>query len=182
LDCLVNNAGYHPHYERIDETSNDMFLELIDTNLVSMYNFCRLSLSHLRKTKGSIVNMSSLVGAMGQKLACRYVSTKGGITSLTKALAVDEAANGVRVNSVSPGCIETPLGEEFRMLSPDPEREKKLSSAFSPMNRVGDIYEVGTVCLFLASEMASFITGADIIVSGGAELAYGIKCEMQDLN
>lgn len=178
LDCLINNAGYHPHYERIDETDHEMFLELINTNLASMYNFCRLALPHLRRTKGTIVNMSSLVGTMGQKMACRYVSTKGGILSLTKALAVDEAENGVRVNSISPGCIETPLGEEFRRLSSDPEREKKLSSAFSPMRRVGDIYEVGTVCLFLASEMASFITGADIIVSGGAELAYGVKSEM----
>ena len=174
LDGLINNAGYHPPYEKIDETSNEAFLELINTNLASMYNFCRLALPHLRKTKGTIVNMSSLVATIGQKLACRYVSTKGGILSLTKALAVDEAENGVRVNSISPGCIETPLGEEFRRLSSDPEREKELSNAFSPMKRVGNIYEVGTVCLFLASEMASFFTGADIFVSGGAELAYGI--------
>jgi NAD(P)-dependent dehydrogenase (short-subunit alcohol dehydrogenase family) len=175
LDCLVNNAGYHPGYERIDDTSSEMLMDLIQTNLVSIYNFSRHALPYLRKSEGSIINMSSLVGTIGQRLSCRYVLTKGGIIAFTKALAIDEAENHVRVNCISPGCIDTPLGAEFSKLSPDSEREAKLTRTCSLMNRIGNINEVGTVCLFLASEMASFITGVDVVVSGGAELAYGNK-------
>ena len=176
IDVLVNNAGYHPPYESIDGTTGDMFLELLKVNLYSMYIFSMHALPHLRKTRGNIVNMSSLVGTIGQRNSCRYVATKAGIIGLTKGMAIDEAQYGVRVNSLSPGCIDTPLGAEFSRLSGDPEREAEITRSFIQLKRVGDIYEVGTACLFLASDMAKYITGADIPVSGGAELAYGIKC------
>ena len=176
IDVLVNNAGYHPPYESMDDTTGEMFLELLKVNLYSMYIFSLHALPYLRKTKGNIVNMSSLVGTIGQRNSCRYVATKAGIHGLTKGMAIDEARHGVRVNSVSPGCIDTPLGAEFGRLSGNPEREAELTNSFIQLKRVGDIHEVGTVCLFLASDMAKYMTGVDIPVSGGAELAYGVKC------
>jgi len=175
LDCLINNAGVHPEDERIDDVSVEMFNELLVLNLTSIFMFCKYALPHLRKTQGSIINMSSLVGVMGQRLACRYVPTKSAIIGLTKALAIDEAENNVRVNCVLPACVVTPLGEKLMNLTDDPAKQQKLIDSWHQVGRTGSITEVGSVCLFLASDMASFLTGIEISVSGGADLGYGVK-------
>nr|XP_033816013.1 17-beta-hydroxysteroid dehydrogenase 14 isoform X2 [Geotrypetes seraphini] len=98
LDCLVNNAGWHPPEQMIDDTSADDFRALLDFNLLSCFLTAKYSLPHLRKTQGNIINVSSLVGIIGQSHAIPYVSTKGAITAMTKAMAVDESKYGVRVN------------------------------------------------------------------------------------
>src|SRR5882672_1095353 len=113
IDCLINNAGWHPPHKPVDDFSVQDFRDLLELNLVSVFAGCKFALPHLRKVKGNIINMSSLVGAMGQLHATTYVATKGGVTALTKALAVDEAAHEVRVNSVSPGNVFTPLWQEI---------------------------------------------------------------------
>ena len=120
LDCLVNNAGWHPPHKPIDEFSYQEFRDLFELNVMSMFAACQRALPHLRRTRGNIINMSSLVGAMGQLHATTYVATKGAITAFTKALAVDEAAHDVRVNSISPGNIYTPLWQEAIDAAPDP--------------------------------------------------------------
>jgi NAD(P)-dependent dehydrogenase (short-subunit alcohol dehydrogenase family) len=150
------------------------FRLLLDLNLVSIFAACKLALPHLRKTKGNIINMSSLVGIMGQVGATTYVATKGGITAFTKALAVDEAAHDVRVNSVSPGNVYTPLWQEAIDASPVPAQAREDGDAAQLLGRMGTIEETGRLCLFLAAE-ATFTTGVDHILSGGAELAYGRK-------
>ena len=109
LDCLVNNAGWHPPHRPIDEFTPAEFRDLFELNVMSVFVACRRALPHLRRTRGSIINISSLVAVIGQLHATTYVATKGAITAFTKALAVDEAAHGVRVNSVSPGNIYPPL-------------------------------------------------------------------------
>ena len=124
--------------------------------------------------KGNIINMSSLVGVMGQEGASTYVATKGAITAFTKALAVDEAAHDVRVNAVSPGNIYTPLWQEAIDTSSDPSRTRADGEAAQLVGRMGTTLEAGRLCLFLAAE-ATFTTGVDHILSGGAELAYGRK-------
>ena len=174
LDCLINNAGWHPPHKPIDDFTAQEFRDLLELNLISMFVACQRALPHLRKTKGSIINMSSLVGQMGQLHATTYVATKGAITAFTKALAVDEAVHDVRVNSVSPGNIWTPLWEEAINQSPDPQRCKADGEAAQLLGRMGTIEEAGKLCLFLASE-ATFTTGVDHLLSGGAELAYGRK-------
>ncbi|PYS78732.1 MAG: oxidoreductase, partial [Acidobacteria bacterium] len=100
VDCLINNAGWHPPHKPIDEFTVEEFRDLIELNLVSVFNACKLALPHLRRTRGNIINVSSLVARIGQHQATTYAATKGAITAFTKALAVDEAAHGVRVNSV----------------------------------------------------------------------------------
>jgi L-fucose dehydrogenase len=175
IDCLINNAGVHPVDEYIDDITGGMFNDLIQTNLTSMFLFSKYALPYLRETKGSIINMTSLVGSIGQKAAVRYVTTKAGIIGLTKALAIDEARSGVKINCVSPACIETPLAVMIRNTAADPVRQLQIEKDWHQVSRKGDIIEIGTVCLFLASDMAGFMTGVDIPVSGGAELGYGLK-------
>ncbi len=174
LDCLINNAGWHPPHKPIDDYNVQEFRDLLELNLVSMFVACQRALPQLRKTKGNIINMSSLVGSMGQLHATTYVATKGAITAFTKALAVDEAAHDVRVNAVSPGNVWTPLWQEAVDLAPDPKTCKADGEAAQLLGRMGTIEEAGKLCLFLASE-ATFTTGVDHVLSGGAELAYGRK-------
>ena len=174
LDCLINNAGWHPPHKPIDDFSVDEFRDLINLNLVSVFTACKLALPYLRQTRGNIINMASLVATIGQRHAATYVATKGAITALTKALAIDEAPHGVRVNSVSPGNIYTPLWQEAIDAANDPQQYRADGEAAQLMARMGTIEEVGRLCLFIAAE-ASFTTGVDHIVSGGAELGYGRK-------
>ena len=174
LDCLINNAGWHPPHKPIDDYAVQDFRDLLELNLVSMFAACQRALPYLRKTKGNIINMSSLVGSMGQLHATTYVATKGAITAFTKALAVDEAVHDVRVNAVSPGNVWTPLWQEAVDLAPDPKKCKADGEAAQLLGRMGTIEEAGKLCLFLAAE-ATFTTGVDHLLSGGAELAYGRK-------
>jgi NAD(P)-dependent dehydrogenase (short-subunit alcohol dehydrogenase family) len=174
IDCLINNAGWHPPHKPIDGFSNEDFRALFELNVVSLFAACRRALPHLRRVKGNIINMSSLVGKMGQLHATTYVATKGAITAFTKALAVDEAAHDVRVNAVSPGNVWTPLWKEAVDAAPDPARTRADGDAAQVLGRMGTIEEAGRLCLFLAAE-ATFTTGVDHILSGGAELAYGRK-------
>ncbi|XP_008046716.1 17-beta-hydroxysteroid dehydrogenase 14 [Carlito syrichta] len=120
LDCVVNNAGYHPPPQRPEETSAQDFRQLLELNLLGVYTVTKLALPHLRKSRGNVINISSLVGAIGQSQAVPYVATKGAVTAMTKALALDESPYGVRVNCISPGNIWTPLWEELAASTPDP--------------------------------------------------------------
>ena len=174
LDCLINNAGWHPGHKPIDDFSVQDFRNLLDLNLVSIFAACKFALPYLRKVKGNIINISSLVGAIGQLHATTYVATKGAITALTKALAVDEAAHDVRVNSVSPGNVYTPLWQEAIDASPDPGATRAAGDGAQLLGRMGTIEEAGLLCLYLAAD-ATFTTGVDHILSGGAELGYGRK-------
>lgn len=174
LDCLINNAGWHPPHKGIDNFSVEEFRDLLELNLVSIFTASKLALPYLRRTRGNIINMASLVASIGQRHATTYVATKGAVTAFTKALAVDEAPNGVRVNSVSPGNIFTPLWQEAIDAAPDPQQYLAEGEAAQLVGRMGRVEEVGRLCLFIAAE-ATFTTGVDHIISGGAELGYGQK-------
>ena len=170
LDILVNNAGTHPPTQPIDAFSIEDFDELVRLNLRSVFVACRAALPALRRAGGSIVNMASAVGLYGQEGAVTYCATKAGIIGMTKALAIDEAPNGVRVNAVCPGAILTPLAKSTHAAK---TRQKIANWAW--MNRWGTPEEVAELVLFLASDRSSFITGQDIVIGGGAELGYGFK-------
>jgi len=174
IDCLINNAGWHPPHQPIDTFSAEDFRSLLDTNLVSYFLASKYALPYLRQTQGSIINMSSLVATLGQVGAATYVATKGGINGLTNALAVDEAKHNVRVNTVSPGNIWTPLWEAGVQSMPDPQKQIDSGAEAQLIGRFGTIFEAGEACLFLASE-ATFTTGANLPLTGGAELNYASK-------
>ena len=170
LDILVNNAGTHPPTQAIDDFSVADFDALYHLNLRSVFVGCRAALPLLRKNGGAIVNMASAVGLYGQEGAVTYCATKAGIIGLTKALAIDEAPNGVRVNAVCPGAILTPLAKEAHPA----ERRDKIAT-WSWMGRWGTAEEVAELVLFLASSRSSFITGQEMVIGGGTELGYGLK-------
>ncbi|XP_031817608.1 17-beta-hydroxysteroid dehydrogenase 14 [Sarcophilus harrisii] len=174
LDCVVNNAGHHPPEELLEETSSRAFRELLELNLLAVYTVSKLALPFLRQSQGSIINISSLVGAIGQRKAVPYVATKGAVTALTKALALDESQHRVRVNCISPGNIWTPLWKELAALTPDPSAAVREGERAQPLGRMGRPDEVGAAAVFLAFH-ASFCTGVDLPLSGGAELGYGCK-------
>ena len=174
IDCLVNNAGSHPPHRPIDGFSYQEFRELFELNVMGMFAACRRALPHLRRTRGNIVNVASLVASMGQLHAVTYVATKGAVVAFTKALAIDEAAHGVRVNSVSPGNVDTPLWQQAIDDAPDSARCRADGEAAQLLGRFGTAEEVGRLCLFIAAE-ATFTTGVDHVLSGGAELGYARK-------
>ncbi|MEQ1762305.1 MAG: SDR family NAD(P)-dependent oxidoreductase [Pyrinomonadaceae bacterium] len=180
IDCLINNAGWHPEHKPIDDFTVEEFYDLLNLNLVSIFSACKFALPRIRKTRGNIINVSSLVGAMGQLHAVTYVTTKGAITAFTKALAIDEAVHGVRVNSVSPGNIYTPLWQDAIDASADPQKTRADGDAAQVLSRMGTIEEVGKLCLFIAAD-ATFTTGVDHVISGGAELGYGRKSRITEV-
>ena len=181
IDCLINNAGYHPPHKPISEFTVEDFTHILQTNLLSFFLTSKYALPYIRKVRGSIINMGSLVGVMGQEGATIYCASKGAISGFTKALAIEEAPNKVRVNAVLPGNIVTESRTNFiDSLENGKEMDRWLDS-LQVTGRSGTIAETGQLCLFLASDAASFLTGIEVIISGGAELGYGIKYPLKFL-
>lgn len=172
LDCIVNNAGWHPPTMTIDEISVADYESLLRLNLTSTFMGCKFSVPYLRKTRGNIINMSSEVGLIGQAAAPSYVSTKAGQVGLTKALAMDLAPDGIRVNAVCPAGVLTPLMKEWADTQYDPKAALEFVDSWHLLGRMATIEEIGEVCAFLASEEAAFITGQAICPDGGAPLGY----------
>lgn len=171
LDCLVNNAGWHPPAADIEQTSLADFEALLRLNLTSTFLGCKLALPHLRKTRGTIVVISSAVALIGQKDAVSYVTTKAGQIGLVRALAADLAPQGVRVHAVLPAAVRTPLMEEWaRSQSDDPGQFLAAAERSQPRGSMGTIDEIGEICAFLASDESSFITGQAICADGGSML------------
>jgi len=172
LDCIVNNAGWHPPAMTIDQTSVEDYEKILRLNLVSAFMGCKFAVPHLRKTHGSIINMSSEVGLIGQAAAPSYVSSKAGQIGLTKALALDLAPEGIRVNAVCPAGVMTPLMQEWANTQYDAAAALRMVDSWHPIGRMATIEEIGEVCAFLASDEASFVTGQAICPDGGAPLGY----------
>ncbi|XP_076852778.1 L-fucose dehydrogenase isoform X2 [Brachyhypopomus gauderio] len=177
IDCMVNNAGWHPPHKTTDETSAEEFKDLLNLNLISYFLASKYALPYLRKTQGNIINVSSLVASIGQKHAAPYVATKGAITSMTKAMAVDESRYHVRVNCISPGNVMTPLWEELAGQSADAAAAIRDGENAQLLGRMGTEKESGLAALFLAAD-ATFCTGIDLFLSGGAELNYSFKSQV----
>nr|XP_056720242.1 uncharacterized protein LOC130490436 [Euleptes europaea] len=174
LDCLVNNAGGHPPDKTIDEVSASEFRSLVDLNVVSCFLASKFALPYLRETRGNIINIASLVGSIGQKCAITYVATKGAVAAMTKAMAIDESKYGVRVNSISPGNIWTPLWENCASQTANFEAAIQEGSDAQLLGRFGTPEEVAAAALYLAAD-GTFCTGIDLVLSGGAELGYAKK-------
>eukprot|EP01062_Namystynia_karyoxenos_P021473 TRINITY_DN1816_c1_g1_i1.p1 TRINITY_DN1816_c1_g1~~TRINITY_DN1816_c1_g1_i1.p1 ORF type:complete len:359 (+),score=88.22 TRINITY_DN1816_c1_g1_i1:72-1079(+) len=174
IDCLINNAGWHPPPKTIDDFSVAECQDLMQLNFISYYALCKFALPHIRKVRGNIINISSWVGIYGQAMAPTYAATKGATTAFSKALAIDEAAHGVRVNVVSPGNIWTPLWKAWSDGETDPQAAREAGDRVQIMGRKGTIEETGRLCLCIAADL-TFTTGVDHVQSGGAELGYGFK-------
>lgn len=176
LDCIVNNAGWHPPALTIEQISVADFEAQLRLNLTSTFMGCKFSVPHLRKTKGSIVVVSSMTAKVGQSQAVSYAASKAGQLGLVPALALDLAKDGVRVNAVCPSAVLTPLLREWANTLENPGKAIQMVERIQPIGRMASIEEIGEVCAFLASDESSFVTGTTINADGGASLGYGDKC------
>jgi len=167
LDILVNNAGILS-YGNVEKTSEDDWDSVIDVNLKGTFLCSKFALPYLRRTKGVIVNVSSSDGLVAEPNVVAYCASKGGVVLLTKAMALDHAKEGVRVNCVCPGSIMTHMLEQDLSQS-GLTRDKyfKETAEIHPIRRIGDPEEVAKTVLFLSSDDASFVTGAILSVDGG---------------
>ena len=174
LDVLVNNAGKGIFKPLIDMQRSD-FDAVLATNMTGAMLMAREAARHfITRNRGNIINIASLVAVIGQLHATTYVATKGAVTAFTKALAIDEAAHGVRVNAISPGNIYTPLWQQGMDDSPDPQKTLAEGKAAQLLGRLGTTEEAAKLCVFLAAD-ATFTTGVDHYLTAGAELNYGRK-------
>jgi NAD(P)-dependent dehydrogenase (short-subunit alcohol dehydrogenase family) len=171
VDVLVNNAGIH-FARAVDEYSDDEIERILSVNLKGALHAIRAALPELRQSRGSIVSVSSMTGLVGQSHGAVYVATKGALISLTKALALELAADGIRVNCVCPAGVDTPLMRDWAATLPDPAAVLRGQAAMHLTNRLATPEEIAAAILFLASPDASFITGVALPVEGGATLGY----------
>ncbi|MHB9036705.1 MAG: SDR family NAD(P)-dependent oxidoreductase [Armatimonadota bacterium] len=171
LDILVNNAGYHIS-KSVEETSEHEWEFIQNTNLRSTFLCSKYAIPHLRKTRGNIINISSMVGLVGQPNAGAYSATKGGQIAMSKGMAIDFAPDGIRVNVICPGWIQTPLVEDWFSQQKDPDAARKYIYGQHPLGRIGTIDECGKAAVYLGSDDAAFVTGITLNIDGGITLGY----------
>lgn len=172
LDAVHNNAGIAHPSKPLDETTTDEWDALLNINLKSVYLTTKHALAALRKTRGCILNTSSLVGEIGQSNHAAYTATKGGMNALTKSMALDYAADGIRVNAVCPAGTWTPMLRKWAADQPDPTTIEHYLDAIHPLGYCPEADVIADACVFLLSDKARFITGHLLHVSGGAEIGY----------
>ena len=141
--------------------------EVINVNLKSVYLVCHHAIPHLRKTRGAIVNMASVQAFATQKGVAAYTTGKHGLIGLTKSMALDFAGEGIRVNAVAPGSVDTPMLRGAIALDDKPEALWKVVETMHPLGRVAQPREIAEAVAYLASPRASFVTGSTLVVDGG---------------
>lgn len=163
IDVLVNNAGIIIR-EGIDSPrASENLRTVMRVNHEGTFNVTHAWLSALRRTRGTIVNIASIASFSGQPNTLGYSASKGAVKMLTQSLAVDLAKDGIRVNAIAPGVIETPMTDATRS---DPARLERFLARI-PMGRVGQPSELVGAALFLASSLSTYVTGVTLPVDGG---------------
>ena len=167
LDIMHNNAGISIVKPTTETTEADLD-RLIGINFKGVFFGCKHAIAQMKEQKaGVIINTASELGVVGQPLFSAYCGTKGAVIALTRALSVEWADRGIRVNALCPGPIDTPMLQAEFDLATNPEIEAKAAVASVPAGRLGTPEEIAKVALFLASDDAEFVHGAAIMVDGG---------------
>ena len=164
IDVLVNNAGVNPIWKPIERTTLAEWQTIIDTNLTGMFLCCKyLGAPMAEQGRGSVINITSVAGQVGLTRSVPYCASKGGGELLTRALALDWAKKGVRVNTIAPGYFETDLTAGLRT-------KEELAApllAHTPLGRFGRLGDIAGAAVFLASDASAYVTGATLAVDGG---------------
>jgi len=173
IDILVNNAGIFP-FEPFLEMPEENFEKVIDVNLKGYFLMAQACAKEMQKNqpnekgqKGAIVNISSIAAIVGFAGLAHYCASKGGIIAMSKAIALELAPLGIRINSIDPGAIDTPGASTTKMT----EEQRKAMLAPIPMKRQGQVEEIANAVLFLASEESSYMTGSVMVIDGGWTVA-----------
>ena len=178
LDIIVNAAAIHP-FGTVVETDFAIWNRCMMVNVGSIYLMAHLGVPEMKKRGGgAIINVASVQGHACQQGVVDYATSKGAILALTRALALDHAADNIRVNSISPGSIRTPmLARSAAHFSPDLPIEEVFArfGAAHPMKRIGTPEEVAELAAFLVSDKAGFCTGGDYLVDGGLLAGIGVQ-------
>jgi NAD(P)-dependent dehydrogenase (short-subunit alcohol dehydrogenase family) len=162
IDVLVNNAGVDPIFKMIDRTSLEEWRHIIDINLTGLFLCCKY-IGGAMKAGGSVINVSSVAGHVGLVRSVPYCASKGGAELMTKALAIDWASRGVRVNTLAPGWVDTDLTHE--LLTHDVHGQRMLAG--TPLGRFATPRDMAGGVVFLASDASAFMTGQSLVIDGG---------------
>ncbi len=162
IDVLVNNAGVNPIFRGVERTSLEEWQHIIDVNLTGVFLCCK-HLGGAMGAGGSVINVSSVAGHGGLSRSAPYCASKGGVEMLTKALALDWAKRGVRVNTLAPGWVDTDL--THGLLEHDVHGKRLLDR--TPLGRFATPRDMAGGVVFLASDASAFMTGASLVIDGG---------------
>lgn len=167
LDILVNNAGIFPKIKPLHEISESEWNKVIDVNLTGSFRFAKASIPHLQKG-GIIINIASTAGLKAYQdfHADAYSASKAALVLLTKCMALEYAKNGIRVNCICPGVVETDMTSEYLST---PALKEMMKFAY-PLGRYGTVEDVAKAALYLASDDSSWVTGAVLVLDGGESL------------
>jgi NAD(P)-dependent dehydrogenase (short-subunit alcohol dehydrogenase family) len=167
IDILINNAGI-PLASNILNTTEEQWGRVMDVNVKGVYLCAKAAIPHMqRQGAGIIVNVASELGIVGARECAAYCASKGAVIQLTRAMAIDHAEDGIRVNCVCPGPIETPLLDAFLEATGDRGLAANLTARDTLLRRLGKPEEIAAVIAFLASADSSYMTGATILADGG---------------
>ena len=170
LDILVNNAAIAIGGMPVHEMTDEQWHRLIAVNLASVFRGCKYALPHMiRQKSGSIINMASAQGHIGLDGWTAYAGAKGAVMSMTRQMAVEFGPHNVRINSISPGTINTPMNE--KVVADLGDRVARAWVKMHPLGRIGKPEEVAEAAVYLASDEAGFTTGIDLRVDGGLTAA-----------
>ncbi|MEP7247622.1 MAG: glucose 1-dehydrogenase [Gammaproteobacteria bacterium] len=172
IDALINNAGVAAYFDAAEMTESQ-WESVFAVDLKAVWLCTRYALPAMRKARsGSIVNIASIHARLTHEGMFPYAAAKAGVIGLTRSLALDEGRYGIRANAVSPGYTRTQLVEEYFSHQPQPDEAEQKVLDVHPLRRIGTPAEIANVVAFLASDEASFITGAEIPVDGGLSAKY----------